>query len=85
LNVREGNAMLNRKMVDNYGWVAVAAMFVMLVLVWMHLIPQKYYTPLFCVAAALFAVRIILRVMLARQEKSTPDRPGEGKGGASGS
>ena len=76
--------MLNPRTVNAYGFVAIGAMTVMLVLVVARVVPPRMYTALFYVAAALFAVRIVLRVALARQQKKS-DASGEEKGGAAGS
>ncbi len=77
---------LNARAVNIYGMVAIGAMLLMLVLVRMRVVPPRLYFPLFYVAAALFAVRIVLRIMLARQEKKkSEDAPAGGKGDAEGS
>jgi len=75
--------MLNPRTVNAYGFVAIGAMTIMLVLVVAKIVPPRMYTLLFYVAAALFAVRIVLRVVLARQQKKG-EEPGEGSGGAAG-
>jgi len=75
--------MLNARAVNIYGTVAIGAMLLMLLLVRMRVVPPRLYFPLFYVAVALFAIRIVLRVMLARQEKKKSEGvTGEGKGGA---
>ncbi len=75
--------MLKARAVNIYGMVAIGAMLLMLVLVRMRVVPPRFYFPLFYVAAALFAVRIVLRIALARQEKKKSENaPGEAKGDA---
>ena len=64
---------------------AIGAMTLMLVLVVAKIVPQKMYTALFYAAAALFAVRIVLRIALARQQKKETELSEEGKGGTEGS
>ena len=75
--------MLNPRTVNAYGYVAIGAMTLMLVLIVARVVPPRMYTPLFYVAAALFAVRIVLRVVLARQQKKA-GMSGEEKGGTAG-
>ena len=77
--------MLNPRAVNVYGIVAIGAMTLMLVLVVAKIVPQKMYTALFYAAAALFAVRIVLRIALARQQKKETELSEEGKGGTEGS
>jgi len=66
--------MLNPRLVDIYGYVAVAAMAVMLLLIVTKAVPQRMVMPMFYVAAALFAVRIVLRVIQARQRAMQGDQ-----------
>ena len=61
--------MINSKTVNIYGFVSIGLMTLMLVLIWAGLVPRTMYMPLFLVAAALFMVRITLRLVLARQER----------------
>ncbi|HUI11227.1 MAG TPA: hypothetical protein VL221_12930 [Bacteroidota bacterium] len=60
--------MLNRRMVDIYGYAAIALMVAMLTLVAAKLVPQRLYMPFFYITAALFVVRVALRLLLARQD-----------------
>jgi hypothetical protein len=76
--------MLNPRVVNVYGLVAIGAMTLMLVLVVAKVVPPRMYTALFYTAAALFAVRIILRIVLARQQKKEGEMSGEEKGGDGG-
>jgi Flp pilus assembly protein TadB len=76
--------MLNPRAVNVYGFVAIGAMTLMLVLVVAKLVPPRLYSPLFYAAAALFVVRIVLRIALARQQKKEAELSGEEKDGAAG-
>jgi len=73
--------MLNRRMVDIYGYVALVLMLGMLALVALKLVPVRYYMPLFYVTAALFVIRVVLRMVLARQTAARNEKgeetPGE--------
>jgi Flp pilus assembly protein TadB len=73
--------MLNPRGVNVYGFVAIGAMTLMLVLVVAKVVPPRMYSPLFYAAVALFAIRIVLRIALARQKKKEAELSGEGKGG----
>jgi hypothetical protein len=68
--------MLSPRAVNIYGFIAIGVMLIMLVLVYGHIVPPRAGMLLFYAAAALFAVRIILRIALARQQKK--DGGGEG-------
>jgi len=61
--------MLNPRIVTIYGYASIFSMLVLLVLVWFKLVPESMYLPVFLIAAALFAIRIVLRIMLLRQER----------------
>ncbi|MEW6510259.1 MAG: hypothetical protein AB1428_04805 [Bacteroidota bacterium] len=61
--------MLTQKSVDRYGVVAIVLMAVMLVLLWAGAVPRSMTLPLFLVAAALFLIRVTLRLILARQDR----------------
>ncbi|HTO95267.1 MAG TPA: hypothetical protein VMM80_12830 [Bacteroidota bacterium] len=71
--------MLNRRFVDIYGYVAIVLMLGMLALVAGKLVPVRMYMPLFYATAALFVIRVVLRMVLARQnaartrEKEEPE------------
>jgi hypothetical protein len=56
-------------------------MALMLVLVVAKVVPPRMYSPLFYAAAALFVIRIVLRIVLARQKKKEAELSGEEKGG----
>jgi hypothetical protein len=72
--------MLNPRGVDIYGFIAIGAMTLMLVLVVAKVVPPRMYSPLFYAAAALFAIRIVLRIALTRQRKKEAELSGEGRG-----
>jgi len=72
--------MLNPRAVNIYGFIAIGAMTLMLVLIVAKVVPPGMYMALFYAAAALFAVRIILRIALARQQKKS-EAPAEEKRG----
>jgi Flp pilus assembly protein TadB len=82
LPTKQDREMLNPRAVNVYGFVAIGAMTLMLVLVVGKIVPPRMYTALFYAAAALFAVRIVLRIALARQQKKEAEAKGEEKGGA---
>ena len=71
--------MLNRRIVDIYGYVAIVLMLGMLTLVAAKIVPVRMYMPLFYATAALFVIRVVLRMVLARQnaartrEKEEPE------------
>ncbi len=66
--------MLTQKSINLYGFVSLAAMAAMLVLIWFNLVPESLYLTLFLVALALFMIRVTLRLMLARQERMQRDQ-----------
>ena len=65
--------MLNRRMVDIYGYVAIVLMLTMLTLVAAKLVPVRLYMPFFYATAALFVIRVVLRMVLARQTAARKD------------
>jgi len=73
--------MLNRRMVDIYGYVAIVLMLGMLALVALKLVPVRYNMPLFYVTAALFVIRVVLRMVLARQTAVRNEKGEETPGG----
>jgi Flp pilus assembly protein TadB len=76
--------MINPRAVNVYGFIAIGAMTLMLVLVVAKVVPPRMYSALFYTAAALFAVRIILRIALARQQRKEAELSGGEKGGEAG-
>lgn len=61
--------MLTRKFLNIYGIIGVAVMAVMLILVIFSLVPTSYFLPLFLIAFAIWASRLVMRVILARRER----------------
>ena len=61
--------MLTRKFLNVYSIIGVAVMAVMLILVVFKLVPTSYFLPLFLVAFAIWASRLVMRVILARKER----------------
>jgi hypothetical protein len=62
--------MLTRKFVDIYGYISIAIMVVLLLLVWSHGVPREMYLPLFYFALFLFIVRVVLRFLVVRAERA---------------
>ena len=62
--------MLTRKFVTVYGFVGIGIMAVLLMLMWFKMVPESYFIPLFAVALVIWASRIIMRMMLAKKERS---------------
>lgn len=60
---------ITHKVANTYGYVAIALMVALLVLVLLRAVPQSWHMPLFGVALALYLVRITLRLLLARQAR----------------
>jgi hypothetical protein len=60
--------MLNPRTVNIYGYISIGVMTLMLVLMLARLVPSSMYMALFLIAAALFMIRITLRLVLARQQ-----------------
>ena len=68
--------MLNPRAVNVYGFFAIGAMTLMLVLIVAKVVPQGMYMTLFYAAATLFAIRIGLRIALARQKRKESELSG---------
>lgn len=60
---------ITHKAANTYGYIAIALMFALLVMVLLKAVPQSWHMPLFGVALALYLVRITLRLILARQAR----------------
>ncbi|CAG0990268.1 hypothetical protein ANRL2_03135 [Anaerolineae bacterium] len=60
---------ITHKAANTYGYIAIALMFALLVMVLLKAVPQSWHMPLFAVALALYLVRITLRLLLARQAR----------------
>jgi len=81
ITVNPGEEDAQPQGVDIYGFIAIGAMTLMLVLVVAKVVPPRMYSPLFYAAAGFFAIRIVLRIALTRQRKKEAELSGEGKGG----
>ncbi len=64
--------MITAKTVEKYGYVSLAIMILLLILVWLKQVPDTLIVPLFLFAVALFVGRIVLRIIVARQKRSGP-------------
>jgi hypothetical protein len=60
-----------------YGIAAIAIMLIMIAAVLFHWVPQAWQWRLFAVALTLFAIRIFLRLVLARQKRLDNDERAE--------
>jgi hypothetical protein len=60
---------LTPKAVNTYGYVSIALMLVMVVVILMQWVPRSWFYPLFAVAVTLYMIRITMRLILARQER----------------
>lgn len=60
---------ITHKAANTYGYIAIALMFALLVMVLLKAVPQSWHMPLFGLALALYLVRITLRLILARQAR----------------
>lgn len=70
--------MITQKTVNVFGFLSIAVMIIMLILIWRQMVPVSYYMPMFIFALALFIIRIVMRVMLTRRQKRPPaESPGE--------
>ncbi len=64
-----------------FSYISLAIMLVMLLLLWFRIVPDSLLIPFFIVALVMSAIRIVLRLRLAKitraeQERlPTPDRP----------
>ena len=60
---------LTPKAVNTYGYVSIALMLFMVVVILMQWVPRSWFYPLFAVAVTLYMIRITMRLVLARQER----------------
>lgn len=60
---------LTPKAVNTYGYVSIALMLLMVVVILLQWVPRSWFYPLFAVAVTLYMVRITMRLVLARQER----------------
>ena len=64
---------LTTKAVNTYGYVSIALMLLMVVVILMQWVPRSWFYPLFAVAVTLYMIRITMRLILARQERVARD------------
>jgi hypothetical protein len=69
--------MLSQRTVNAYGFVAIAIMGAMLILMWTGLVPKSMFMPMCLIAAALFLIRITMRLILARQARADAEEKKE--------
>jgi hypothetical protein len=74
--------MLSNKTVVWYSYASLAAMVIMLILMWQRMVPEQWYMTLFGVALVLFLVRVTLRLILARQARLEKSGSQTKEGGA---
>ena len=74
--------MLSNKTVAWYSYASLAAMVIMLILMWQRMVPEQWYMTLFGVALVLFLVRVTLRLILARQARLEKSGSQTKEGGA---
>jgi hypothetical protein len=60
---------MSTKIVTLYSYVSIGAMLAMLFLMWFRIVPRSYYLPFFFAALALMISRVILRLIVRRQQK----------------
>ena len=61
--------MLTPRFVAVYGTIGLAVMVVLLALIFFKMVPAFLNLPFFVVAIVLFVGRIVMRIILVRQEK----------------
>jgi hypothetical protein len=61
--------MITTRTVNVFGFISIAIMVILLLLIWQQLVPRSLYIPFFLIAIGLFIVRIVLRVIVARAER----------------
>ena len=74
--------MLSNKTVAWYSYASLAAMVIMLILMWQRMVPEQWYMTLFGLALVLFLVRVTLRLILARQARLEKSGSQTKEGGA---
>ncbi len=61
--------MISAKTVSIAGVISILIMAVLLALIVFEQVPRSLYVPFFIIAAVLFVIRIVLRILLARQQR----------------
>ena len=60
---------LTSKTINNFGYVSITIMMALLLLLWFRIVPDSFTIPFFVIAAALFIVRLVLRIRLIKLER----------------
>jgi len=60
---------LTTRTINNFGYVSITIMMGLLLLLWFKVVPESWTIPFFIIALALFGVRVIMRIKLARNER----------------
>jgi hypothetical protein len=63
--------LISEKTFTVYSFISIGLMSLVLALIWLELVDRSLYIPLSIGAAALFAVRMILRIVIARQRRDS--------------
>jgi hypothetical protein len=66
----QGSLVLTRRFLTVFGIVGVVVMAVLLVLVAFRLVPTSWFLPLFLLAFAIWATRLVLRILISRKERN---------------
>ena len=61
--------VINSRFVTIYGFVSIAVLLLLLVLVWLHLADSSLHTPILLFAALLVVSRILLRIIVNRRTR----------------
>ena len=70
--------MMTSRTVNIYGYISLAVMAVILLLMWQRMVPERWYWALFSVALVLFLFRVTMRLLLARQKRQQKNAEGVG-------
>lgn len=60
---------LTPRTVSIFGYVSLAVMVTLLLLLWLHIVPDTMAVPFFVIAVVLFLTRIVIRFIVARRER----------------
>ena len=63
-----------------YGFFAIAVMLAMVAMVFFNMVPREWQWRLFAVALTLFAIRLALRLAIARQKRLEDEERARNKG-----
>ncbi len=61
--------MITKRGAELYGYVTIALMLIILLLVWFKVVEQSLFVPLLLFACVLFLSRITVRILAARKSK----------------